>query len=232
MKHKTISPLQLTAILWISASLVYLVAEAVTAASFPDYSYATNYISDLGVPDIGYFQGRALNSPLHNIMNAAFISQGLLFFLGTLSLLRVVSGPRKWLVTLGLCVGSGWVMIGSFAGNQVNADNGLLVFHIGGAVLSILGSLAFMLTVMALGSRFGAPSWYLTGSLVLTISSIASAIMLLVDSGSTFINIFPDGVWERGISYGIIFWQLLTGMLLLITGKTGATNKKTPSISR
>ena len=38
--------------LWTVAGVGWLVGEAVSASAFPGYSYATNYISDLGVPDV------------------------------------------------------------------------------------------------------------------------------------------------------------------------------------
>ena len=44
----------------------WVVSEAVAAAAWtsPPYSYATNYISDLGVPECGtHYQGRTICSP-------------------------------------------------------------------------------------------------------------------------------------------------------------------------
>lgn len=48
---------------WIAAGVVYVVSEAVAAAAFPGYSYATNYISDLGIPQVETSGGRAIDSP-------------------------------------------------------------------------------------------------------------------------------------------------------------------------
>ncbi len=45
-------------IAWIAGPLTYLILEAVAAAAFPHYSYAQNFISDLGIPD-GFTAGRA-----------------------------------------------------------------------------------------------------------------------------------------------------------------------------
>jgi len=45
------------AVLWITAGVGYLILEAIAAASFrPPYSYAYNYISDLGVTCGGMIQ--------------------------------------------------------------------------------------------------------------------------------------------------------------------------------
>lgn len=43
----TRKPALIAGVLWLSASIVYVVLEAVTASAFKGYSYATNYISDL-----------------------------------------------------------------------------------------------------------------------------------------------------------------------------------------
>ena len=45
------------AVLWITAGVGYLILEAIAAASFrPPYSYARNYISDLGMTCGGMIQ--------------------------------------------------------------------------------------------------------------------------------------------------------------------------------
>ncbi len=62
--------------------LIYLAAEAFAAVAFrPTYSYAINYISDLGVSDCGgVFDGRSLCSPRYAYMNVALILVGTLLF--------------------------------------------------------------------------------------------------------------------------------------------------------
>ena len=50
------------AVAWIVGPLAYLILEAVAAEAFPHYSYAQDFISDLGVPA----------SPREAVMNAAF----------------------------------------------------------------------------------------------------------------------------------------------------------------
>ena len=63
------------AVAWLSAGLAYLTLEAVAAAAFrPHYSYARNFISDLGVPGD--------HSPLAWLMNLGFCLQGSLFLVG------------------------------------------------------------------------------------------------------------------------------------------------------
>lgn len=47
-------------------ALIFVGTEAIAAAGWRDpvYSYAYNYISDLGVPEVEAFQGRLINSSL------------------------------------------------------------------------------------------------------------------------------------------------------------------------
>jgi hypothetical membrane protein len=84
----------LTAAALLTGSAVYLAAEAIAASAWkqPTYSYADNWISDLGSATAGVFRGRELNSPLHAVMNSGFLIQGLLFGLGALLLSRTLSG--------------------------------------------------------------------------------------------------------------------------------------------
>ena len=75
------------AVAWLSAGLAYLTLEAVAAAAFrPHYSYAHNFISDLGIP--------SGDSPLAWLMNIAFCVQGTLFLVGAILTVRAVA-PRK-----------------------------------------------------------------------------------------------------------------------------------------
>ena len=75
------------AVAWTSAGLAYLTLEAVAAAAFrPHYSYARNFISDLGIPSD--------DSPLAWLMNTAFCVQGSLFLVGAILTVRAVA-PRK-----------------------------------------------------------------------------------------------------------------------------------------
>ena len=74
---------------WIAAGLVYLILEAIAATRFrPDYSYAHNFISDLGVTSRGMFHGRMIDSPLASLMNTAFYLQGTLFLAGAVLIVR------------------------------------------------------------------------------------------------------------------------------------------------
>ena len=73
------------AIAWIVGGLTYLILEAVAAAALrPHYSYASNFISDLGVAA----------SPRAWVMNTAFCVQGTLLLVGAFLYVRGVEIHR------------------------------------------------------------------------------------------------------------------------------------------
>jgi hypothetical membrane protein len=102
---------RLAAIAPLAGPAIYIAAEAISsiARKNPTYRYADNWISELGSTTQGVFQGRPINSPLHNVMNAGFILQGVLFAAGTVFLSRSMTGkiatrdlnsPLTWLLRI------------------------------------------------------------------------------------------------------------------------------------
>jgi len=208
--------LALAGSLWIAGALVYLLAEAVSASAFPGYSYATNYISDLGVPDVGTFQGRPIDSPLHALMNTAFVANGLLFLAASVIAVRVVArGPRRTLLALSIVFAAGIVMVGLVPGSPTNLANGLIALHGLGAAMAIIAGNLAALVGGVVARRNGLPRASAPVSTVLGVVGLIGLVLLLVDSGSTAIDLLPDGVWERIAVYAIIVWQLVTGVVLL-----------------
>lgn len=57
--------------------------------------------------------------------------------------------------------------------------------------------------------------WYRAVSVTLGVFGVISLAMLVIDSSSTAVNVFPDGVWERAAVYAVIVWELVTGGRLL-----------------
>lgn len=125
--------------LWVVAAVGYLVLEAFAAAGFePAYSYARDYISDLGLPSGRLVRGRTVYSPRGYLIHAAFYLQGILFSLGA-SLIVGVPDNRRARVFLGAVAGNavGNVVIGTVHSGTV---------HVDGAALAILGGNAAILT--------------------------------------------------------------------------------------
>lgn len=113
---------------WIVGPLAYLILEAVAAAAFPQYSYAHNFISELGVPSA---------SPQAFLMNIAFCLQGTLFLVGAIFL-----GGSRLFLSLVAANAVGNVLVAIF-------HSGVPI-HAVGAVLAIVGGNAAVLT----GPRF------------------------------------------------------------------------------
>ena len=172
---------------WASAGLVYLVVEAIAAAAYrPHYSYAHNFISDLGVP--------GCSSPLAWLMNVAFCVQGTLFLAGAVA----ARGARPLLA----CAGA------NALGNvQIAVFHSGSAVHALGAVLAIVGGNAAILAGSSLiGGR------HRTVSLGLGVFGLLSFALFVIDLKSAVV---PLGIVERCSVYSITVWQLLTAVWLL-----------------
>lgn len=212
----------IAAICWILAGIVYLLAEAITASAFPHYSYAMNYISDLGVPDVEMLGDRAIDSPLHMVINMAFVVQGLLFAAASICMVRGSRLPlRVPIIVFALFHALGMVLIAVVNGGQHNNELGLGWVHLLGALFAFLGG---HLTAICVGislllsrrSSFGRPSRLLgVISVVIGLIGILGIVMLQVDVRAVPRTVLPDGVWERIGMYAIIVWEIGYGALLL-----------------
>lgn len=213
-----------SAVLWILAATIYLLAEAVSASVFPGYSYAGNYISDLGVPDVAAFQGRPIDSPLHAVMNTAFVLHGALFAAAALMTVRGGAwrpAVRRWFAGSALVHAIGIVLVGLFPGSPTNADNGLILLHVLGAAMAIIGGNTAVI-IAGLRLRHARPRWLGTASITLGLVGLAGLAMLVIDSNSVAFDLLPDGVWERLSVYAILAWELLVGVAALATRRRRA----------
>jgi hypothetical membrane protein len=203
------------ATLWIAAGAAYLVLEAVAAARFrPHYSYARNYISDLGLTSPGT-HGRLVDSPLAYLMNTAFYLQGIFFLLGAVLVVCAIR-PRRAGLFVGFAAMNavGNIVVGTVHSGSVAEIGGTAWPHVAGAVMAIVGGNIAILAGSALVRKAGAAQWYRFASLGLAGIGLLSFTMLVIDS-KTAAGLLPDGVWERGSVYSIITWQMLTGGYLI-----------------
>lgn len=199
--------------LWAAAGILYLVSEAVAAAAFtPAYSYARNYISDLGVPTCGaIFDGRPVCSPLHLVMNAGFVLQGLCFVGAALAMMRVLSAPSRFaLLTCAGLDAIGLVLLGFFP--ETAATAGL---HTLGALLAIVFGNATALASAFAFRELGLPPIHRAASFVLPAVAAVAFTMLMVARGSHAPAYLPDGIWERLSVYTITAWELLTAFCFI-----------------
>ncbi len=218
-------------VLWMLSALVHLTTEAVTAAAFAGYSYATNYISDLGIPDVGEYQGRAIDSPLHVVMNVGFVVQGALYLAAACIVVRACStGLGRLLVALAIVYAIGISLVGIVHGSQASDDDGSAIFHVLGAGMAIISGNVVAIAVGVGVSREHPRSPYALASIALGAVGLVGLAMLQVDSATTRVDLLADGVWERIAVYAVTAWQLLTGIVLLTAKADGAVAH--PSSSR
>jgi hypothetical membrane protein len=202
--------LSLGAVVLVVNALQWVIAEAVTAAAWndPPYSYATNYISDLGVPDCGTkFQGRELCSPAHQLMNTSFMLQGILFATGVILLSLLVGGrARRVVVALAATHGVAFVLVGLFHGSAHGPGYSLVV-HVVAAAVGIL--CANTVVIMAGSLRgLGAPTPYRVFSVTVGVLGLLSETLVGASASTA-------GVFERAGVYSWLLWGTVTGALLL-----------------
>jgi hypothetical membrane protein len=190
------------AVAWLSAGLVYLTLEGIAAAAFrPHYSYAHNFISDLGIPSNA--------SPLAWLMNTAFCLQGTLFLVGAVLAVRAV-GTRKagLFVILAAANAVGNLLIAAFHSGPASHANGTAGVHALGAVLAIVGGNAAILA----GSRI-VSGWHRKVSVALGAYGLLSFVLFVVELRAS--SALPLGILERCSVYSITVWQLFTAAWLL-----------------
>ncbi|MFT2712299.1 DUF998 domain-containing protein [Clavibacter sp. Sh2126] len=208
---------------WIAAAVVYVGTEAIAASAFPGYSYSANYISDLGVPEVAEFQGRAIDSPLSAVMNAGFILQGVLYLLAAVVATRALrAGPRRAFLALAVVHAVGITVVGLIHGSASSAASGIGWMHVVGAGMAIVAGNAASI-VAGLGSGragagAGAARAYRIASVALGVVGLVALAVLQTLGGSGI-----DGVWERGSVYTVTAWELITGIAVLVAARRART---------
>lgn len=197
---------------FLAAGCVYLVGETVAARAWtaPAYSYVRNWISDLGAPAIEVFHGRAVNSPLHGLMNAAFVADGLLFLLGAILLARAARERGAWVFLLFAAAHSLGMLLVGLVPETVPPPFGSL--HLIGALLSIGGgNVAIMLGGRLAGAR--------GVGLVLGSLGLATLVALAFPAAAAALG---GGLVERLSVYPITAWELIAGAMLVSRSTAGA----------
>ena len=204
--------------------VIYLAAEALSALAWtnPAYSYLHNWISDLGSTTQGEFQGRLVNSPLHDVMNAGFILQGALFALGTVLLARYLPGKLHAATAgIGTVVGLGYVLLGIFHGSADAAADGSLALHFTGAGIAILGANVLALVLGIHWWRNPATRRLGHASAPLGAVGLVATIVLVASFGTDL----PSGLIERLAVYPIVLWQIRVALQLLLRAPIHATTE-------
>jgi hypothetical membrane protein len=199
-------------IAWVAAAVVYVGTEAIAASAFPGYSYSANYISDLGVPDVAEFQGRAIDSPLHAVMNAGFVLQGVLYLVAAVVATRALrAGPRRAFLALAVVHAVGITVVGLIHGSASSAASGIGWMHVVGAGMAIIAGNGASIVAGVGSGRVGAARAFRVASVALGVVGLVSLVVLQSLGGSDV-----DGIWERGSVYTVTAWELMAGVAVLV----------------
>ncbi|WP_406453565.1 DUF998 domain-containing protein [Streptomyces sp. NBC_01622] len=204
--------LPLAAAVLLLNAVQWVVSEAVAAAAWtsPPYSYATNYISDLGVPDCGtHYQGRTICSPDHTLMNTSFIVQGILFATGVVLLAATLltGRARRVVVALAAAHAVGFVLVGLFHGSP-DGPAYSLALHVGGASVAILCANTIAILAGSLRS-LQLPRAY-------RVFCIGVGALGLLSEAFVGASTSTAGIFERGGVYSWLLWSVVTGVSLLV----------------
>ena len=204
---------------WLTAALFYVGSELAAASVFsPSYSYARNYISDLGVSLCGtVYEGRAICSPLHGLMNGDFILQGLLFPSAAVAMVwSIPIATRLAFVAVAALDGFGNMLLGFFPENMPGQFSGTLSYHVLGALLAIVCGNGTALMSASMARSLDLPRLHRFASVLLPVMAAVSLAMLIGARRSGTMNVLPDAVWERTSVYTITAWEALTATCLLV----------------
>ena len=211
---------------WAKLSVLqYFVAEAAVIAAWagPEpYDRRTGFISDLGAVQCGIHDDRNVCSPLHALMNASFVVQGLGMVLGALflssALLCVAARPGvrlafgaghrgPWFTALAVKVltftaGTGTVIVG-----LVPEDVGWFAVHLTGAVMFFLGGALALLLLGALWLRQSPLDWFI-------LSCGAVSLVALAIGGITGMRVTEPGTLERFMGYPVTTGLAAAGLVI------------------
>jgi Protein of unknown function (DUF998) len=192
--------------IWLVGALAFFITEALAAAAVPPpyiYSYARDYISQLGVP--GWTR-------LAAVMNAGFCAQGVLFLVGALLAARTsATGRRRLFVVLVALYALGDVLVAAFHGDPATAASGAGGLHWLGALLAILAGNAAILAGSSVVAGLVNMRWYRRVSVFLAVLGFLSFVILGNPAARSHL-----GVWERGCVYSTLLWQILSALVLLL----------------
>ena len=186
-------------IVFLIASLYYIVAEAISATHFNASlynTYAIHTISELGIPNV--------NSPLFWLMNSAFILMGLALLFASFYKFKdyiVKNNAVFYMLTAVTAIG---VIIVGFVhgGNPLTSG-----YHTLGAVMAILGGNILLVLVSRSMEVFES---YQKATLILGIIGLAAFWIMFFNMHNICMPVL-----ERLSVYTLIIWCFLTGVHII-----------------
>ncbi|MBQ9159895.1 MAG: DUF998 domain-containing protein [Methanobrevibacter sp.] len=186
-------------IVFISGSLYYMLAEAISATFFKASLYNTyifHTISELGIPDA--------NSPLFWLMNSAFIIIGLTLLFGNFYKFKdyiIKNKPIFYILTV--ITSLGVIIVGLIhGGNPLTSGH-----HTLGAIMAILGGNILLMLISRSMDEFGK---YQKTTLILGLIGFIAFWIMAFNMESIYMPVF-----ERLSVYTMIVWSFLTGIYVV-----------------
>jgi hypothetical membrane protein len=203
--------------------LQYFAAEAAVIGAWAGpqpYDRRTGYISDLGAVSCGIYDGRDVCSPLHWLMNASFVVQGLGMLLGALLLssgllcvaaragVRVPVEPSRkpWLAALWIRILTGAAGAGTMVVGLVPEDAGS-AFHFAGAVVYFLAGAGALVVLGVLWLRQTPLGWFILACGVVSLTALATG-------GLTKMDVPEPGTLERLMGYPVTVGMAAAGLVI------------------
>ena len=200
-------------LLFVLASVQFIVAMAVVQQRYAGYSLTQNYISDLGAVNCGPFDGRFVCSPWHPVFNVATVVMGVLFILGALLLTTAFPNRPTRTIGLGLILlgGVGAIGVGLFPedfNGMAHVVSALTAFGLSNLGLIVLGLAMFRDTRWA---------GYRAFTVICGLVGLTALILLAVGAyhwGPVF-QAWGAGGIERTIVAPLLLWVVLASIHLL-----------------
>ncbi|WP_442543441.1 DUF998 domain-containing protein [Arthrobacter sp. KN11-1C] len=210
---------------WAHLSVVqYFVAESAVIEAWrgPEpYDRRTGFISDLGALKCGAYEHRDVCSPLHLLMNASFVVQGLALLFGALLLssallciaarpgVRILQGAgyrRARATAVAVRVLTGISGLGTVVVGFVPEDLGS-PFHFVGALMFFIGGAFALVLLGVLWLPHTPMSWFILVCGVLTLGA-------LVVGGLTRMDVPEPGTLERLMGYPVTIGFSAAGLVV------------------
>lgn len=189
---------------WIFA-IQYFIVQMVVARSWkPPYSWRFDTISDLGNSACGTFNGRAVCSSLHVLMDISFVVLGALMTAGSLLIYQEFRKNRGTLVGFSMMAlaGLGTILVGLFPENVSST------LHVAGATMPFLvGNVALVVLSFALQRV----------NVLLRAYTFVSGFVALVALGFLVGHHYGklgDGGVERIVAYPQTVWLIIFGLYM------------------
>jgi hypothetical membrane protein len=206
-------------VIWAAATLQYAIVQIVVASGWhhPSYSWANNYISDLGNTACGRFTvphgtPAYVCSPMHAAMNASFIITGILTIAGAILLRRL--WPQGRLAAAALVL---WVITGlGKIGVGLVPENTNINLHLLAAFNIPVGCVAILLLSLSIHQTSRAVS--VTGIVLAIVGLIGTALSTAAEfAGSSLYLGLGVGGMERVADYPGSLWVLMIGIIALLS---------------